>query len=177
MLLICGMSRREHSLLIAVLDLQTGGQARQFLSADSQRRSPSEETESHFVMSFPPQIGCGGRGRRGSSTGAGTGGWWELEGPLYEKNITRMIMPLCFSVASPLSLSRSGLCSLCHVKVHFALLTKLSDFQRPSLHEHLAAVRLSDAAARHCAPPQQPFQTRCASNVGKRGKRNVNSRD
>lgn len=129
MLLICGRSRRKHSLLITGLDLQTRGRqaGRQFLSTDSQPRSLSEEKESHFVMSFLPQIGSGGRGRRGSSTGADTGPWWELEKPLYEKNITRMIMPLCFSVASPLSLSRSGLCSLCHVKVHFTLLTKLSE--------------------------------------------------
>lgn len=129
-------------------------------------------------MSFLPQIGSGGRGRRGSSTGADTGPWWELEKPLYEKNITRMIMPLCFSVASPLSLSRSGLCSLCHVKVHFTLLTKLSENHTSNALNFMSLFLLVSARLQpDTAPPQHPFQTQCSLNVGKWGKQNVNSRD
>lgn len=65
--------------------------------------SPSEVEESHFVMSFLPQIGSGGRGRRGSSTGADTGVWWELKYPVYETNITSTMMLLCFNVVQRLS--------------------------------------------------------------------------
>lgn len=70
-------------------------------------------------------------------------------------------MPLCFSVTSPLSLSHSGLCSLCHVKVHFTLLTKLSENHTSNALNESFPARLSEAAARHCAPPQpqHPFQT------------------
>lgn len=71
-------------------------------------------------------------------------------------------MPLCFSVASPLSLSRSGLCSLCHVKVHFTLLTKLSEnhtsnaLNRTSLFLLVSARLQPDTV--HRPNPNTPFR-------------------
>lgn len=75
---ICGMSEDN---LFSSLSWSSDWEQAAYSLVVTGSGGPSEEEESHFVMSFLPQIGSGGQGRRGSGTVADTVVWWGIKIP------------------------------------------------------------------------------------------------